>query len=418
MNRRRFSECLRDEIASAALSGTPMVVGIADLDRFKSINDTAGHAAGDQMLCDLARLIAARLRPDDVCARLSGDEFAFLLGGARASHAVDVAERILAAVRDYRLTLDDGRGELDVTLSIGLCATEPGSNPTARAETVLLHADVALDEAEEQGRNRVAVWTPTLVETREIKSRRGWSTRIRDALKDDRFVIHLQPIVDLRVGRVAYHEALTRMIDERGRLISPADFLPHAGDLGVLDQIDQNAIDSAIALLEADPGRRIFVNLDSQSFASDALLDRLEQTFRTRRGLAGRLGIEITERAPMRDYERAQHRLAALTSLGCLLAVDDFGSGFSSFEHLRRLPAQFVKVDARFIEGFGADPVSVAILDGIVNTAHALSMRIIAEGIETLDTARGLGAHQIEYGQGYLYGRPAPASLEPVTAAS
>jgi EAL domain-containing protein (putative c-di-GMP-specific phosphodiesterase class I) len=171
-------------------------------------------------------------------------------------------------------------------------------------------------------------------------------------------------------------------------------------------------MDRAVALLEADPRQRIFVNLDSQSFASDPLLDRLEHAFRSRPGLAGRLGIEITERAPLRDYERAQERLAVLTSLGCLLAIDDFGSGFSSFEHLRRLPADFVKVDARFIEDVTTDPVSGAILDGIVNTAHALSMKIIAEGIETPETVRLLGTQQIEYGQGYLYGRPAPAKPE------
>jgi diguanylate cyclase (GGDEF)-like protein/PAS domain S-box-containing protein len=413
LNRRRFSECLIDAIAEADLGGTPLVVAIADLDHFKSINDTAGHAAGDQMLGDVARLLASKLRPHDICARLSGDEFAFLLGGARTDEAVDIAERVLAAVREYRLPLDDERGWLDVTLSIGLCAIKPGADPSARAETVLLHADMALYEAKAQGRNHCAVWTPTLAQTQQLTARRGWSTRIKDALNDGRFVIHLQPIVDLRVGRVAYHEALTRMIDEHGRPISPAQFLPHAGDLGVTEQIDQNAIDRALALLESDPRHRIFVNLDSQSFASDLLLDRLEDTFRGRPDLAGRLGIEITERAPLRDYERAQQRLVALTSLGCLLAIDDFGTGFSSFEHLRRLPAHFVKIDASFIRDVNTDPVSAAILDGIVNTAHALSMKVIAEGIEESETAHLLGGHKIEFGQGYLFGRPAPSPLQP-----
>ena len=418
LNRRRFSECLIDAITNADVSGTSVVVAIADLDHFKSINDTAGHAAGDRMLFDLARLIAAKLRPDDVCARLSGDEFAFMLRGARTDEAVDVAERILSAVRDYRLPLDNDHGALDVTLSIGISDVKPGANQTARAEMVLLHADLALYDAKERGRNRAAVWTPTLAETQQFTARRGWSTRIKEALADDRFVIYLQPIVDLRVGRVAYHEALTRMLDDRGRPVSPAQFLPHAGDLGVIDQIDQNAIDRAIELLEADPRQRIFVNLDSQSFASDLLLDRLEHTFRSRPGVAQRLGIEITERAPLRDYERAQERLEALTSLGCLLAIDDFGSGFSSFEHLRRLPAHFVKVDAGFIEGVTTDPVGAAILDGIVNTAHALSMRIVAEGIETCGTARLIGSRGIEFGQGYLYGRPAPVLPQALAAES
>jgi EAL domain-containing protein (putative c-di-GMP-specific phosphodiesterase class I) len=324
--------------------------------------------------------------------------------------AVDVAERILAAVRTYRLFLDDDRGSLDITLSLGLCAVKPGADLTVRTEAVLREADIALYEAKERGRNRLAIWTPTLEETQQLTSRSGWSSRIKDALDDDRFLIHLQPIVDLRAGEIAFHEALTRMVDERGRLMSPAQFLPHAWDLGVIDQIDQNAIDRAIALLEADPHKRIFVNLDSQSFSNDALLDRLEATVRDRSDLAGRLGIEITERAPLPDYERAQERLTALISAGVLVAIDDFGSGFSSFEHLRRLPAQLVKIDAKFIDAVSTDPVLAAILDGIVDTAHALSMRVIAEGIETHETARLLGEHEIEYGQGYLFGRPATAS--------
>jgi diguanylate cyclase (GGDEF)-like protein/PAS domain S-box-containing protein len=410
VNRRRFSECLIEATEDGESSGSSLVVGIADLDHFKTINDSAGHAAGDQMLCDLARLVASRLRPDDVCARLSGDEFAFLLRGATTDEAVGVAERIIDAVRDYRLPVDCECGSLDVTLSLGLCKIEAGPNSMARAEASLLCADVALYEAKGQGRNRLAVWTPALGETQQLTARRGWSTRIKDALADRRFVVYLQPIVDLRVGRVAYHEALTRMLDERGRVISPAQFLPHAADLGVIAEIDQNAIDSAVALLEANPRERIFVNLDPQSFASDVFLDRLEHTFRTRPWLADRLGIEITERAPLRDYERAQQRLAALTSLGCLLAIDDFGSGFSSFEHLRRLPAHFVKVERRFVGDVTTDPVSAAILDGIINTAHALSMKVIAEGIETAETARLLSTYDIEYGQGYLFGRPAPAS--------
>ncbi len=409
VNRRRFSVCLEEAIADGDLTGAPLVVAIADVDHFKLINDTAGHAAGDQVLRDLARIVAANLRPNDVCARLSGDEFAFLLRGARTDEAVDVAGRILTAAHGYRLPLEGSPAVLDVTLSIGLGAVRPGSDPATRAETVLLHADMALYEAKEQGRNRAAVWTPTLAETQQLTARQGWSTRIKDALEEDRFVIYLQPIVDLQVGRVAYHEALTRMVDGHGRIIGPAEFLPGAADLGVIDQIDQNAIDRAVALLEADPELRIFVNLDTKSFHSDPLLDRLEHTFTTRRHLAGRLGIEITERAPLHDYDRAQRRLTVLRELGCLVAIDDFGTGFSSFEHLRRLPAHFLKVDAGFVDEVNSDPVSGAILDGIVNTAHALSMKVIAEGIERPATIRILGGRGIEYGQGFLYGRPSPA---------
>jgi diguanylate cyclase (GGDEF)-like protein/PAS domain S-box-containing protein len=408
VNRRRFSECLIEAIAAADAAGTSLVVAIADLDHFKEINDTAGHVAGDRMLCDLAALFAAKLRPNDVCARLSGDEFAFVLRGATTDEAVDVAERIHSAVRDYRLPVDSQGRALDVTLSIGLCAIDRGTDAASRAETVLLNADLALYEAKAQGRDRSAVWTPALVESQRLATRRGWSTRIKDALKENRFVIYLQPIVDLRDGSVVYHEALTRMVDEHGRVVSPAEFLPHAADLGVIDQLDQNALDRAVALLETNREQRIFVNLDTRSFSSDLLLHRLEETLRSRPHLAGRLGIEITEQAPLRDYDRGQRRLTVLRELGCLVAIDDFGTGFSSFEHLRRLPADIVKIDARFVDGVRADPVSAAILEGIVNTAHALSMKVVAEGIERPETVRRLGTRGVEFGQGYLYGRPSP----------
>jgi diguanylate cyclase (GGDEF)-like protein len=416
LNRRRFSERLIAETSSSDAANIPLVVAVADLDHFKSINDTAGHHAGDRVLQDVARVLAAKLRPDDICARLSGDEFALLLSGTRIDEAVDIARRLLEAVRDYRLPVDHECGSIDVTLSIGLCQVEPGAVGPAPAEAALVHADMALYEAKAHGRDRVAIWTPTLATAHQLTARRGWSTRIKEALADGRFVIYLQPIVDLRVGRIAYHEALTRLIDENGRVVVPKDFLAHAADLGVMEQIDQNAIDRAVAVLEHHRERRIFVNLDPDTFHSNAVLDRLEALFVSRPHLAGRLGVEITERAPVRDYDRARRRLAGLRSLGCLLAIDDFGTGFSSFEHLRRLPVHFAKIGRRFIDDLGVDPASDAILDGIINTAHALSMKVVAEGIETHRTAKLVGERGIEYAQGYLYGRPAPSPRAPAVA--
>ena len=288
------------------------MVAIADIDNFKLVNDSAGHPVGDAVLRDIANLLATRLRPQDVCARLSGDEFALLLPGCTTDEGFQIVERLLDAVRGYRLPIDDG--SIDITISVGLAPIQPDDDSGRSAENALLHADSALYEAKGQGRNRAVIWTPTLAQAQQLASRRGWSTRIKDALAEDRFIIHLQPIVDLDTGLPVYHEALTRMLDPHDNLLSPAVFLPHAHELGLMEAIDRNALDQAVALLEADPELRIFINLDPASFYSDNLLDRLETILLTRPHLHGRLGIEITERAPIRDYQRAQQRLHALKS--------------------------------------------------------------------------------------------------------
>jgi diguanylate cyclase (GGDEF)-like protein/PAS domain S-box-containing protein len=410
LNRRRFSERLADEVAASAATGADLLVAVADLDNFKLVNDSAGHHVGDEVLRDVANLFASRLRPQDVCARLSGDEFAFLMPGCRPDEAFAVAQRLLQAVRDYRLPTENG--SIAVTTSIGLSPLRHGGEPVALEEEAMIAADTALYEAKARGRNRASMWSPALTETHQFAVRQGWSSRIREALSDDRFLIHLQPIVDLRSTEPAYHEALMRMTDEHGQLVSPGEFLPHASRSGLVEDIDRRAVEQAVALLHAEPTLRIFVNLDPRSFSSDELLDWIEKILKEAPGLAHRFGIEITERAPMRDYERAERRLTTLKSLGCLIAIDDFGTGFSSFEHLRRLPADLVKVGNGFIEGLGSDPVSDAILDGIIATAHAVSMQVVAEGIETLATASVLASHRIEYAQGYLYGRPRAHELQ------
>ncbi len=403
-NRRSFQERLTAKASEMHVD--PLVLAVVDIDNFKLVNDSAGHLVDDQMLCALAQMITSELRADDLCARLSGDEFAVLISGASMAKAMQIAERLVQAVRDYRLPTDGG--SVDVTISVGLAVLPPAKDSVRAGEEALVLADAALYEAKNQGRNRAVAWNPSLARNKQITSARDWSTRIKEALDAGRIVIHLQPIVDLQDGSTVYHEALSRMLDDHGKLIPPAAFLPHAHRLGLTERVDANTINRALELLDADPELRLFVNLDPETFDSDQILDWLEQTLQEQPELAGRFGIEITERAPVRDYERAKKRLNALSSLGCLIAIDDFGSDFSSFEHLRALPADIVKIGDNFIARLGIDPVTDALLDAVVTAAHALSKRVIAEGVETEETATLLRERGVEYAQGYLYGRPQP----------
>jgi diguanylate cyclase (GGDEF)-like protein/PAS domain S-box-containing protein len=399
-NRRSFQQRLAAALAAPDTAKTALV--LIDVDNFKLVNDAAGHLLGDRVLSELGRLFRTSIRDDDYCARLSGDEFALLLSVDSVEQAQQLAQRLLHASRSYRLV--EGDYALDVTVSIGIALLEPD----LRAEQALSRADSALYEAKEQGRNRAVTWDDDLISDRRLVSGRGWSARINDALREGRFLVHLQPIVELASGRPVYHEALVRMLDEHGDVLQPAAFLPHAIQLGLIEAIDRHTLDTALALLRAEPQLRVFVNLDQASFRNEALLDHVTTTLRDEPNLIGRLGIEITERTFIRDYHRARQQLGALAGAGCTIAIDDFGSGFSSFEHLRELPADFVKVGNGFVHGIESDPAADQLLRAVVLAAGALGKRVIAEGVETAAIADRIAGAGVSHAQGYHYGRPAP----------
>jgi len=397
-NRRSFEHELALAVARAA-RGSRAALLLCDIDNFKLVNDTAGHPVGDRFLIEVAGRLRAQLRPDDALCRLSGDEFAVLLNGSDEEQAAAAAERLLEVVRDYRL--ESRVGVLDVSISLGLYELRKDET-TQRA---LRRADEALYEAKAHGKDQQRAWKTGSVAV--LTASRGWSPRIKDALRDNRIEAFLQPIVSLPSGRVAFYEALCRLKRVDGSYIAPAAFLSHAERFGLMSAIDGRMVDLAQGLLKERDDLKILVNLSASSFDDDNLLDHLRTILAT--VPAGSLGIEITEHVAMTDLAHATSELHTLKELGALVAIDDFGTGFSSFEHLRRLPADFVKVGNGFIEGLGADPVNDAILDGIVATAGALSMRVIAEGVETRATAALLQARKIPYAQGYLYARPLPA---------
>lgn len=397
-NRLSFERVL-DAAVERSARGAVATLLLYDVDNFKLVNDTAGHAVGDRFLIEIANRLRAHVRPGDEVCRLSGDEFAVLLADTRQDRAAFATERLLDAVREYQLETDSGI--LEVTLSAGVYELREGET----SERALRRADEALYEAKAHGKNQQWAWRADNVSL--LGAARGWSPRIREALRNDRIEPFLQPIVALPHGETVFYEALCRLRSNEGGYVTPAAFLDHAEQFGLITEIDRRMLEHAERLLRAHPDLKIFINLSATSLDDEQLVADLGDTLDTLP--AGSLGIEITEHAAVTDLEHVRAELRRLKKLGALIAIDDFGVGFTSFEQLRRLPADLIKVGAPFVGGLGIDPVNDAILDGIVATASALSMRVVAEGVETRETAALLRLRDISFAQGYLYGRPALA---------
>jgi diguanylate cyclase (GGDEF)-like protein/PAS domain S-box-containing protein len=393
VNRTAFEEELKRALDRP---GVPATLVFFDLDNFKFVNDTGGHSTGDKVLVELTQRLQSLLRPSDVFARFSGDEFAILLAGADAVTAMRAVARLLEEARDYRLLAPDGI--YDVSLSAGLYPLAVGDEPSI----ALRRADEALYEAKARGKNNAQLWEPA-VKHRPAETR-AWSPVIKDALAHGRVEAFFQPIVALATGEVVFHEALCRLRAEDGACIAPAAFLGPAERLGLMPAIDRRMVENAACLLHDDVYEKVFVNLSPSSFDDDELFALLRATLD---GLeSGRLGFEITERTSLRDFDGAARKLTILRELGALIAVDDFGLGFSSFVRLAELPCDLIKISADL--GGKRLESRTAIVDAITWIAHAHGKAVVLEGVETeADAAHGR-LRGIEYAQGWHFGRPAP----------
>ena len=401
-NRRSFEERL------ATIPGSPhdsTWVLLLDVDHFKSINDTGGHALGDDVLRELGAALADQLRYGDFFARLSGDEFAALLFDVPHGVATTIADRVIDAARAFRL---DWNGRtIDVTVSAGLAQFDA----TLAAATVLQRADEALYEAKRLGRNRVEDWTATL---EPQTGARLWSPIIKDALADDRIELFLQPIVPLQDDDgPATYEALCRLRNPDGLILKAAQFIEASEQLGLTPAIDRRMFERAIALITDTPNVRVFVNLSPSSLTDASLLRWLESEIA--RLPSASLGIEVTERSALLRPKHAATILTRLIDAGALIAIDDFGIGFNSFHELATLPCQLVKIPVELAIMVGADDVSHAIARSVTDVAHAYGKKVVIEGIETAEADAIARRLSIEYGQGWFYGRP--AASEDVTAA-
>lgn len=401
-NRPRFEEELDARLARAARYGKSGAVLTLDLDNFKLINDTFGHAAGDALLRRVAGVLRESVRTADAVGRIGGDEFAVVMSDITPGDAMRAAEKLLTHARCRW-------HEQTVSVSIGVAPF--GARSRVSPHELLIAADVALYEAKTGGRDRLAVYRGPRA------GHLSWIKRIREAVAHERLVLHSQPIFDLRDGSRSHEELLVRMFDERGRLLLPASFLPAAERFHLVTDIDRWVIDRSLEL--AQQGRTVAVNLSALTVTDRTIMEGLEQRLRAGEADPSRLIFEITETAALANLAEAGEASAGLVELGCRFALDDFGAGFVNFEYLKQLPLSYLKIDALFVRNLAVDPVDRHVVEAIVALARAFGHATIAEGVESEAALRSLPALGVDCAQGFHLGQPAPVEpLHPSTPAS
>lgn len=380
--------------------GSRAALLMIDVDNFKPVNDTIGHIAGDQLLGELAKVLRDALRPADFLARLGGDEFAVLLPDSSVDDAIGVAERLRSAVDGF--TFRYGDRVFDVSLSVGIAPIDNESD----GQIAMVQADSALYAAKDRGKNRVVAYPFEDENGTRIAEASWWATEIRQALREQRFIIHYQPVIRLGDGRAEHYEALVRMVSRDGRIIAPDDFIPAAERFGMMPEIDRWVVDHVLTAVTRSDSVRVFVNLSGSSLCDDALLEFIEQRIRQAEIAPGQIAFEITESTAVTDLATAQNWIRKLKDLGCLFALDDFGVGFSSFSYLRAISADYVKLDRSFVSDVHANATSRALVRAVKAVANTLGKEVIAEGVETEEHAEALRELGIELGQGYRWGQP------------
>jgi diguanylate cyclase (GGDEF)-like protein len=407
-NRTLFNDRLAQAIARAHRTEQPVALLFVDLDRFKEINDSLGHEAGDAVLRETAARLRAHLREGDSVARLGGDEFTVILEDVAGPDEVRaVAQKLMRAFAEPIVV--DGQ-DLFPTLSIGV-ALYPRDGDTA--EALLRHADTAMYQAKAEGRDGFQFYAPTM--SAAVTERVTLEGRLRQALERGEFQLHYQPVVRLQTGEVASLEALLRWRHPEDGLIAPGRFIAVAEQTGLIVPIGAWVLRNALATLAAwrsggaDAPAYVSVNVSARQFRAPGFVEQVRDELADSGLPAEALLLEITESLLLRDDDQVWTDLAALRALGVRIAIDDFGTGYSSLSYLRQVPIDVLKIDRSFIQSMAGSPQQTALVDGIIRLAHTLGLQVVAEGIEDAaerDLLIGMGC---TLGQGYLFARPMPA---------
>ena len=382
-NRRAFEQRLQRALDSARDQFAEHALFYLDLDQFKVINDTCGHLAGDDLLRQLARVLQIRVRKQDILARLGGDEFGVLMEYCPLHDAMRVANTLCQAVNDFRFTWSGKTFRLGV--SIGVVAISAASDTFSG---VLSAADSACYAAKDAGRNRVHLYTEDDAELAQRQGEMQWVARINQALEEKRFQLAFQPIVPiLGVSKGHHYELLLRMEGESGQILMPGAFLPAAERYHLAAKLDQWVVSTALDWLSSNPQHLdhlalCAINLSGHSLGDEYLLEYLVDRLAYQPLLAEKLCFEITETAAIANLGSALHFIQMLKEIGCRFALDDFGSGLSSFAYLKKLPVDFLKIDGMFVEDIVSDPVSLAMVNSINQIGHVMGMETIAEFVK------------------------------------
>jgi len=401
-NRNFFSEKL-DQLA--ATNSTSALLFI-DLDHFKYINDTLGHEAGDRMLVQAARWFRHRLRECDTLCRFGGDEFTILIESTTQERVIQLANKLVTTMSDQLIFIDNNQN-FQVSCSIGITMID---SDLYTPDEFLSQADLACHEAKRTGRNRFYFYEKLKNETGKMEEDIGWSRRIETALKEDLFILEYQPIINMHTGNSDIYEVLLRMPGEGDKLIPPSAFLPAAHRFGLMVDIDhwviQHALEALSTLRQTNPALKFAINLSGHVFEEVNLVKIVKENIERYNIPPDALIFEVTEQVAVQHIAEANLLIKKLIALGCEFALDDFGSGFSSFNYLKHLPIHYIKIDGNFIENMTNDKTDQAMVQSMIQIAKTVGKFTIAEYVldeETMTLLKKLG---IDYAQGHFVGKP------------
>ncbi|GAB4263562.1 MAG: hypothetical protein Kow0065_14300 [Methylomicrobium sp.] len=408
VNRREFETRLNRVLQTRHYTGNEFAFCYLDLDQFKVINDTCGHTAGDELLKQVTYLLQQKVRKRDTLARLGGDEFGVLMEHCTIEQAERLADQLREVIADYRFNWNNQSFHIGV--SIGLMAITEEFNCL---NDLLMVADASCYAAKDAGRNRVFVYQKNDAEIRRLSGQMQWVAKLNDALDHKRFQLYRQPIRSTSGQAGTHYEILVRILSPDGELIPPGAFIPSAERYGLMTRIDEYIIETAL-LWFAEHGQALAdlalcsINLSGQTIGSDSILQCIRKALTHYALPADRFCFEVTETAAIANLNEATRFMGALKELGCRFALDDFGSGLSSFAYLKNLPVDYLKIDGMFVKDICVDPVDLAMVKSINEIGHLLGKQTIAEFVETEAIYRKLLDLGVDYAQGYWLGPPEP----------
>ena len=405
-NRRQMENEITRAMDSARTEGLAHLFLYIDLYNFSVINDTCGHGAGDELLRQLALLLNSQVGSQDVVSRVGNDEFGVLLWDRDPELVSGEVEAMLATITDFSVPWGSRRLRVGASIGVDIISGDSDS-----AIDVMMAAGAACAAAKEAGRNRIHYHGNHCPNRASLSQ---WTARISDALHENRFILHGQPIVPLR-GRegVKHFEVLVRMVDPDGNIVSPGKFIPAAEFSGLIDDIDRWVLDKLFSALEALPDERrasysFSLNLSGNTLSDEKFLAYVIQRFRHSTVCPASIQFEITETAAVRHFAGAVKFITALGELGCSFALDDFGSGLSSFGYLKRLPVDYLKIDGSFVSKMEVSDVDYSMVSTINHLAHVMGLKTIAECVENRAQMALLEEIGVDFVQGYLIATPMP----------
>ncbi len=410
-NRRKFEDHLAEILFNVVEENREHVLLYLDLDQFKIVNDTCGHIAGDELLQQLPVLFQKVLRSGDLVARLGGDEFGVLLENCNLNQASIIADKVREAVKGFRFVWQDRTFEIGV--SIGVVVINESNTEMGH---IMSSADVACYAAKDAGRNRVHVYEVSDEAVSERYGEMHWTSRITKAMEENRFKLYQQTIVGITNNSVEHVEVLLRMIDEDGKVIPPGAFLPAAERYNLMVGIDRWVISEVFkTITEGNMCKScngdfniISINLSGDSLSDESLLSFIMSEREKYNVPLECICFEITETVAIRNLKEAISLINELTKHGCRFALDDFGSGLSSFAYLKTLPVHYLKIDGSFVRDVSRDAIDKAMVRSIQQVGKAMNLLTIAEWVEDAETLEVLKELGIDYAQGYYLGKPEP----------